>query len=158
MSVPTRSLVFTLGVLLFCAPNLYSQSAFVNALITRKVGELARAFPARTANEIHRQLIVDTLAAAQPLNVHFEPEAARELDKIFARISDIVLKEPEGSERLQTFEDNRRRFIAGMISIGETRPGRSIWITKETVARLKLEMEKKLSSFCPCWPFCEKIG
>jgi hypothetical protein len=136
----------------FCASAglTRAQNIFSDALASFNTNALAEMRFERQQDQVHKVLVLDTIAIAKRLNVRIEPEAARPLDDLYVAASGDVANEPDGSERRKLFPANRRRFIARLISFAEPFPANSL-VTRKSVDLLKKELENRVFGFCPCW-------
>lgn len=146
------TLIPIIMLIALCAPA-YAQNSLVEALANSNASALAESRPERLQDQIHKDLVIETITAAQRSNVHIDREAASLLDQIYREASERVAQEPEGSPQRKLFPANQTRFIARLISLAEPLP-EGARIIPETIQRLKKELRDRVAGFCPCFPFC----
>jgi hypothetical protein len=153
--------VLSLGLLIALGSVARAITPFDEALATFDTKPLQQV-RLEGPERIHKDLVLQTIAIADRLQVRIHPEASIELDKIYIEASMTVAAEESNSERLRIFPANRVRFIGRLISLAESRPRSNLttqepiaMITPSTIQALQKELQSQLSVFCPCWPFCK---
>ena len=126
---------------------------FVEALLRLDDGALKEMKAERPAEQFHKDLVMETIKTAKYFGVRFEPGAAADLDKLYAKAGSDVAEEPEASKNRQAFPGNGRRFSAMLVVFAEPAPKGSFF-TMRSMESLKAALEMKLRGFCPCFPFC----
>ena len=145
-------------IFLVSAVGLYAQNSFSAALVNLDTNSL-NGSPEVRQDQIHQQLVLETIGYEKKMGVRIETEAAEKLDKIYTSASEVAASESENSENWQLFPANRKRFFSRLISEAEPQapsseyPKGILLITTKTIEEIKQDLSS--SSFCPCWPFCK---
>ncbi len=157
-----KALLIALIAVSCLTSHAHSQSPYSEALARLDTKMLQKLEPDSQADQIRKDLVLQTIAIVSSQKIWIDPKAAVGLDNLYATASKDVAAEEKGSERLGLFPANRVRFIGRLISLAEPQPRPPIpaeipiaVITQRTLNTLSKELQASMAGFCPCWPFCK---
>jgi hypothetical protein len=179
-----KALLFTATSLLCFATLTRAQNPYADALASFDTSALRKLKPEVYADQIRKDLVLQTISNASSQQVRIDLKAAGELDNLYAAAGRRVAAEPKDSEQLKQFPANSARFIGELISLAKSQPRYGgnpvVVITPEILANISYEMSHARAwpggsrdgehvetldkdpgaaagfrdIFCPCWPFC----
>lgn len=139
-----KVLLFPVMSLLWFATLTYAQNPYAAALASFDTSALQKLKPEAYADQIRKDLVLQTISIASNQQVRIDLQAAAQLDNLYAAAGTRVATEPKDSEQLKQFPANSARYIGNLISLARSQAGKSdnpvVVITPAILANVSNEM------------------